>query len=367
MNGCVRMPGAEYYVGVDNVCAWPRILLLPDGTLAAGVYDQASHGYGCGNVALWVSADGGRTWAYRSTVSDHAERPGQVRMNQAGGVNARGELVFLVSGWSEGRKAPKLDLQVCISRNGGQTWERKQRHAAEETGNVPFGRIITGPDDTLTAVVYGARPDKSKVSFIYRSGDGGRTWTGPHLLATGCGETALVRCRDGVWLAAGRTKEYSPYRNNARGLSYGDPLVTMLRSRDEGETWEELGPVTLPGQIPADLLELRDGRVLMTYGSRIIGLSGVCARFSADGGTTWSVARPVAAAPGPMDCGYPSSVELEDGTIVTVYYGGPREEGHGHRAEAPYGFPWHERYHMGVCRWRPEMLAHRFDAEIPTG
>ena len=123
--------------------------------------------------------------------------------------------------------------------------------------------------------------------------------------------------------------------------------------------------MTLPGQHPAHLLELADGRVVLTYGSRVIGLCGACARISHDQGQTWAVARPVVTAPGPMDCGYPSSVELNDGTIVTAYYGGPREQGH--PKDAPYSFPWHQRYHMGVCRWRPEMLAHPLDQLMGMG
>ena len=43
---------------------------------------------------------------------------------------------------------------------------------------------------------------------------------------------------------------------------------------------------------------------------------------------------------GAVDVGYPSSVQTADGTIVTAYYCD--------RIEA------HQRYHMGVVRWRAE-------------
>jgi hypothetical protein len=42
--------------------------------------------------------------------------------------------------------------------------------------------------------------------------------------------------------------------------------------------------------------------------------------------------------PGGTDGGYPSSVQLKDGTIVTAYY--------------CQRIPMHQRYHMGVVRWR---------------
>jgi len=40
----------------------------------------------------------------------------------------------------------------------------------------------------------------------------------------------------------------------------------------------------------------------------------------------------------PRDGGYPSTVVLDDGTLVTAYYS--------------RGMPSHLRYHMGVVRWR---------------
>jgi len=43
-----------------------------------------------------------------------------------------------------------------------------------------------------------------------------------------------------------------------------------------------------------------------------------------------------------IDCGYPSSAQTDDGTIVTAYYCSWVEQ--------------HNRYHMGVIRWQPDEL-----------
>ena len=105
-----------------------------------------------------------------------------------------------------------------------------------------------------------------------------------------------------------------------------------------------------PGQENANLLELHDGRLLPSFTSRIPGLFGVVLRISDDGGESWS--RPCVLLSMPAgdwhktDCGYPSSVQLADGTLVTAYYFGPKKPGG--------GLPWHNRYHMGVARWRPD-------------
>ena len=58
--------------------------------------------------------------------------------------------------------------------------------------------------------------------------------------------------------------------------------VRACRSADEGQTWSNNGPVTLPLEMPAHLAKLRDGSVLLTYGVRHRGLLGVCARLRAD-------------------------------------------------------------------------------------
>jgi hypothetical protein len=79
---------------------------------------------------------------------------------------------------------------------------------------------------------------------------------------------------------------------------------------------------------------------------------GVCARVSDDQGKTWSRPKVLISAPGPMDSGYPSTVEMDDGTLVTAYYAGPRSVASA-RKYSPYAMPWHQRYHMGICRWKP--------------
>lgn len=365
MNGCYLMPRAEHYVAIDNVCAWPNLTLLPNGEIAAAVYNKPSHGFGCGNIEMWVSADGGRIWKHRSTVSDHSDHPEHVRMNHAVGLNMRGEIVALVSGYSAGRERPYLDVQVCISKDQGKTWERTGWDAPHETGNVPFGDIVLEPDGTLAAALYGDAPGKGRAGravHVCRSRNHGRTWGDPRRIAAKRGETALLRCRSGKWLAAART-DSPPY------------IMALFASSDEGRSWQEVGPLGLYAQQPGHLLELQDGRIVLTMGCRIVGIFGALARISEDEGASWTVTRPLVSAPGKIDCGYPSSVALEDGTIVTAYYGGAREKGYtdpgdpekgdGAWGNMPYSFPWHQRYHMGVCLWRPEMLGHPLDHVAP--
>jgi len=89
-------------------------------------------------------------------------------------------------------------------------------------------------------------------------------------------------------------------------------------STDGGRTWSVPHPIGVWG-LPSHLLRLRDGRLLMTYGHRRAPL-GNQARFSEDEGRTWSEPMLVSADGASADVGYPSTVELADRTLLTVWY-----------------------------------------------
>ena len=155
-----------------------------------------------------------------------------------------------------------------------------------------------------------------------RSTDGGHTWqtlcdeiadaTGendrhkhwmhePHVVELPGGELfALVRC------------------DKAK-----DVLMRQTRSIDGGRTWEPMTPTTLSG-LPPHLLVLEDGRLLATYGRRTKthGGYGEYASVSSDGGRTWDFEVKLSGAKN-NDLGYPATVELARGELLTVYYQQP--------------------------------------------
>jgi hypothetical protein len=79
--------------------------------------------------------------------------------------------------------------------------------------------------------------------------------------------------------------------------------------------------VTADFEHPGDLIPLQDGRLLLTYGVRNPP-RGVNAMLSSDNGATWNKDRKITlAADAPnVDCGYPSSVQLSNGDIATLFY-----------------------------------------------
>jgi BNR repeat-like domain len=344
LNGCQLLPGAEFYVAIDNKGLWPNLTRLPNGELAAAVYNHPSHGYGSNSdVELWISKDGGISWTFRSQVTDHPEEPNAIRMNHAVGLNAAGELVALVSGYHERQKRPVLPTQCCISKDDGRTWQR----ALLDLNEVPHGDILLLPDGRLVCPTYtrvSSQP-KSSRSALYFSEDGGRTWEGERQI-TEASETFVLRRSDGVWLAAARTNCIDTMDGV---LPHGAGEV-LLKSEDEGRTWSDPKLLSPQGQENAHLLELKDGRLLCSITSRIPGLFGIVLRTSRDGGNTWSYPVVLLSTAAydwhKTDAGYPSSVQLDDGTIVTAYYFGPKKP-----EWAAHSLPWHQRYHMGVARW----------------
>ena len=282
----------ERYIAIDDVCAWPNLTVLADGTLAVAIYNRPVHGRWHGDVEIWASTDEGCSWQKRGTAAP-GEPPGN-RMNVAAGAAANGDLIVIASGWtpvlepgSEDpefafRKRRVLDARVCRSADGGSTWERADTVTVADASAdwfIPFGDIVEGPNGL--AVPFYSSPPEGK--------------------------------RNTAW---------------------------MLASTDDGRTWQDRGPLTLPGQHPPHLAHLKDGRILLTYGIRNEGLYGVAARFSDDAGNSWSAPRILVALEGATDGGYPSSTECEGGTIVTAYYA--------NKVVA------HRRYHMGVVRWQAD-------------
>lgn len=325
------------FVAIDNVCAWPNLTVLNDGTIIATIFNQPSHARREGDVECWASTDG-HFWEKRGTAAVH--EPGTNRMNVAAGLSHSGDLIVLASGWSlqpapVAGNAPSLVnvLRPWVSRSsdGGRSWtvDKVAFPAAEPamTEFVPFGDIVSAADRSLRVLAYAQSQDKvtNKVS-LFRSDDDGHTWTLMTVISDRHNETALLRLGEATWIAAARQ------RNKAQALD-------LFRSDDDGQSWKLVQPLTQANQHPGHLLQLDDGRLLLTYGNRIADQFGVAAKVSDDGGATWSDEITVISDLGNRDVGYPASVQVEAG-ILTAYYASSVAS--------------HQRYHMGVVSWKLE-------------
>ena len=92
----------------------------------------------------------------------------------------------------------------------------------------------------------------------------------------------------------------------------------QCESVDGGKTWSDPHAIGVWG-LPSHLQRLRSGRLLMSYGHRRRPF-GNQVRFSEDEGKHWSSPVTISADGQGHDLGYPSTIERDDGKLITVWY-----------------------------------------------
>lgn len=332
-------PEIKRFVAIDNVCAWPNLTLLPDGSINTTIFGQPSHGQVAGAAECWNSADG-EFWTRRGVPAPNDENTN--RMNVAAGLAKNGDLLVLCSGWTnvkqpERPKQPDfrdaiLSALVCRSGDGGRTWSQSKNFPAPDEGwtsYIPFGDIKIGEGGALHVSCYGgewtdpAQSTKTKGyrSWHFRSDDDGKTWTRTGVIGPKSNETTLLHLGGRRWLAAARAA-----------------TMELYFSEDDGAAWSGPQVVTGKNEINGHLARLADGRIVLAYGNRVKTPPqfGVLAKLSSDEGRTWGPPLRIASTLA-WDCGYPSTVQRADGKLVTAWYS---------KSSAN-----HERYHMGVAIW----------------
>ncbi len=270
---------------------------------------------------------------------------------------------------------------LARSMDGGETWvlERPQSLSpppGSKIAGIPThgkGRAImesppdkidfSAPDFALTARMESIHIGPSRFYYTY---DRGKSWEGPYripdfgqlgiaartdyivndkhdmtMFLTAAksngkeGRVICVRTKDGgqTWKLISfvgpepSSKDYAIMPSSLR-LGESEILTTIrrrqwieaFRSRDDGQTWKLVNqPVPKTGGNPPSLIQLRDGRLVVTYGFRG-ELPGVRARLSSDLGNTWGKEFVLRSDGGSWDLGYPRTVQRTDGKLLTVYY-----------------------------------------------
>lgn len=167
-----------------------------------------------------------------------------------------GSLGYFGKGFQENLQLPQGPMQYAVSQDGGYTWSVR--------GTVPIA--------------------ESELDHFHE----------PH----------MIQLKDGTLMAA---------------IRWQYPLDTFLTfSKDGGYTWTEPRSIHLDGA-PPHLLRHSSGAIVLTYGYRHPGY-GQRAVVSYDEGKTWSEDLVIRDDGPSSDLGYPCSIELDDGSIFTVYY-----------------------------------------------
>jgi len=171
------------------------------------------------------------------------------------------------------------------------------------------------------------------MSYSIRSKDRGKTWNDVRLAFEYTDEVSAVRIPSGKIVATTRVDgpQYSRGTGNPvdavskwhdwYDIAHTTDFMAISESTDNGETWSIPRQVLPPSVCPAQLLLLNDGRLLLTYGVRHFP-KGAQAILSVDEGKTWNYNQRFILTWYGWDshAGYPWSIQLRDGDILTSYY-----------------------------------------------
>ena len=214
---------------------------------------------------------------------------------------------------------------VRLSKDGGESWQRPIRVQV----TAPHGPIRRRSGDLLylgKEFVTDTAGHSQGVGQIraFTSADDGTTWQSlgavPLYRGTVAGhhhEPHVIELPGGELLGLIRFQNHgNDPRVEDLGLVHFSLMQTV--STDGGRTWTPAQPLDFHGS-PPHLLLHSSGAVVCVYGYRLAPY-GQRAMISRDGGENWAYDYILRDDGHDSDLGYPASVELGDGSILTIYY-----------------------------------------------
>jgi hypothetical protein len=307
---------------------WPTITRRKDGQLlvvCSGGREQ--HVCPFGRVDLQRSHDNGDSWTYPRTIIDSPidDRDAGILETAKGSllVTTFTSLAYVPGlpkdsskpHWlaahnriPEAKRKAELGQWMIRSTDGGITWSERYPTIV----NSPHGPTQLSDGRLLYA---GKRLwSEGKEVGVCESHDDGKSWQWLAAIPTRAGdrrqdyhELHAIEAAKGHLIVHIRNHNQE---NNRETL--------QSESADGGKSWSIPHPIGVWG-LPSFLTRLRDGRLLMSYGHRRKPF-GNQARLSEDHGKSWSSPLTISNDGTSGDLGYPSTVELEDNSLLTVWY-----------------------------------------------
>jgi photosystem II stability/assembly factor-like uncharacterized protein len=234
---------------------------------------------GSASGGLWKTEDGGITW--KSVFDDTPDSAiGAIALAPSSPKQVwvgTGE-TFLI------RPAHAVGNGIYKSSDGGKTWSHK---GLEKTFRI--SRVIVHPTDTNTVYVgsmghtHGPQPERG----VYKTTDGGSTWQRVLFVNenTGCSDMSIDPKNPDIVFAAMWQADIRTWNLNSGGEGSG-----IYRSKDGGKTWEPLrnglesGPNHPVGKTSVDVAFTNPKRVYALVEDKEPRLYR-----SDDGGDTWTL------------------------------------------------------------------------------
>lgn len=328
----------NYYYG------WPTVAITKDDELLVSSSGGREH-HVCpfGRVDLFRSKDIGKTWTWPQTIYDGPtdDRDSGILVTAKGTIlvttftslaywdytmkkesdlRSKGKKGKMSDGqfkkWSavhqrmtDQQRTKELGCWMIRSTDGGITWSERY----SSIYNSPHGPIELSNGRLLYPGKKLWEPNKEIGCSI--SGDDGKTWTDFSKIPSPKDVNVPQEYHELHGVEASDGTIIVQIRSHAKATS-GETVQT--ESADGGKTWSMPHSIGVWG-LPSHLLRLKDNRILMTYGYRRSPF-GNQARISEDNGKTWSGELYVSKDGVRGDLGYPSTVQLKDGSLFSVWY-----------------------------------------------
>lgn len=163
------------------------------------------------------------------------------------------------------------------STDGGDTWTRGTVAGAERCDFRDVQAI-----DAQTAVLMSAGPAEQGQARIYRTTNGGQSWT-----------LSYQTRQPGVFF------DGLSFWNARQGIAFSDPIAghyVLIRTDDGGRTWQPISPAQPPAVYTGEAAFAASGSSIVTQGSRNVwigsgGMGGGRVFRSTDGGRSWAVSE----------------------------------------------------------------------------
>src|SRR5438105_2576766 len=219
---------------------------IGSATMSGRISAMAATREPSGKITLFVGAASGGVW--KSDDGGTRFRPvfDEQPVQSIGAVaidpeNTRNVWVGAGESWT--RNSVSIGNGIYKSTDGGETWTHANLDNSERVA-----RIVVSPknSDTVFAAVPGALWSDSTDRGLYKTSDGGKTWTqvlkGPNL-STGCTDIAIDPANPDVMFASLWDFRRKGWEYRSGGESPTAPSAGgLFRSADGGNTWTEMTP-----------------------------------------------------------------------------------------------------------------------------
>ena len=244
---------------------------LRGGRLGMSMYVAVATG------GIWKTTNGGITWA---PVSD------SIGVGSVGAVAAapsNGDVVWVGSGEANNMRSSSWGVGVFKSTDGGKTWSTPMLPKTQH-----IGRIVIDPRDPDIVYVAAMGPlwapggDRG----LFKTIDGGKTWTNTKSISAQTGFTELVMdpANPDVLYAASLQRERREY-----GFLPGGPESAIWKTTDGAKTWTKLTnglPTGDIGRIGLTVCRSRPGTVYASVHAKAAA-NGLYR--SDDAGSSWKL------------------------------------------------------------------------------